>query len=226
MPHPTGGYKVDGKKVPGTTTIISRFKDSGGLLYWAAEQGKAIERGEINSLYDKRDEAGEAGTICHLILEEYITVFSTIPTAIEAAEKFKVFPHVAEQALRGVQNYLNWEQSNKMKIVSAEEELISREYLFGGCLDCVFEHNGVYSLGDFKTSNSIYPDFLCQLAAYKILWDESHPDMPIHGFHLLRFSKEHADFAHHYWEELEDAREQFLLFRRAYDLDKILKKRV
>ena len=55
MAHPKGGYKLDGKRVPGTTTIIGRFKDSGGLLYWAFEQGKAAERGEIEKLYDRRD---------------------------------------------------------------------------------------------------------------------------------------------------------------------------
>ncbi len=40
-------------------------------------------------------------------------------------------------------------------------------------------------------------------------------DVPVTGgeFHLLRFSKEHADFAHHYWNELDDAWEQFLLLR-------------
>ena len=55
-PHPKFGYRDESnKRVPGTTTIIGRFKDSGGLLYWACEQGKAIERGEISKLYDKRD---------------------------------------------------------------------------------------------------------------------------------------------------------------------------
>ena len=41
-PHPIGGYKVDGVKVPGVTTILGRFKDSGGLLYWAFEQAEAL----------------------------------------------------------------------------------------------------------------------------------------------------------------------------------------
>lgn len=61
MPHPKSGYKVDGKSVPGTTTIIGRFKDAGGLLYWACEQGRAIERGEIVNLYDKRTLPGNRG---------------------------------------------------------------------------------------------------------------------------------------------------------------------
>ena len=73
MPHPRQGYRdKDGKRVPGVTTIIGRFKDSGGLLWWAFEQGKSAERGEINSLYDKRDEAGESGTIAHALVEMFI----------------------------------------------------------------------------------------------------------------------------------------------------------
>ena len=72
MPHPKGGYKIDGKKVPGVTTIIGRFKDSGALLWWAYGQGQAAERGEINSLYDKRDEAAESGTIAHELVRRYL----------------------------------------------------------------------------------------------------------------------------------------------------------
>ena len=72
MARPKGGYKVDGKRVPGVTTIIGRFKDSGGLMWWAFGQGQAAERGEINSLYDKRDEAAEAGTIAHALVEMHI----------------------------------------------------------------------------------------------------------------------------------------------------------
>ena len=73
MPHPKGGYRLkDGTRVPGTTTIIGRFKDSGGLLWWAFYQGQAAERGEINSLYDKRDEAAEAGTIAHDLVDLFL----------------------------------------------------------------------------------------------------------------------------------------------------------
>jgi len=64
MARPASGYRLkDGTRVPGVTTIIGRFKDSGGLLYWAFEQGQAAERGEISNLYDKRDEAADAGTL-------------------------------------------------------------------------------------------------------------------------------------------------------------------
>jgi hypothetical protein len=79
---------------------------------------------------------------------------------------------------------------------------------------------------DWKTSNAIYRDYLVQVAAYKWLWEEVHPDQPLTGgFHICRFAKEHGDFSHHYYPNLDEAWEQFLLFRRAYEIDKQLKKR-
>jgi hypothetical protein len=226
MPHPKGGYKLNGKSLPGTTTIISRFKDSGALLFWAFEQGKAAERGEIQKLYDKRDDAADAGTLCHLLVEKHINGEKfTIEWLLEQAKQNQ---SIADQAAKGFSNYLQWETNSQIKIIAQEMELISEKYEFGGCPDAIGQDGqGRICLVDWKTSNGVYPDYLIQLAAYKQLWEENQPDRPITGgFHLCRFSKENADFAHHYWSELDDAWEQFRLLRQAYDIDKKLKKRV
>ena len=99
MPHPKGGYKLkNGQKVPGTTTIIGRFKESGGLLYWACEQGKAIERGEINNLYDKRDEAADAGTLAHSLVENHIKKLPELDLSGYSDEIIKL-------AKQGFENY-------------------------------------------------------------------------------------------------------------------------
>lgn len=221
MPHPRKGYSVNGQKVPGVTTIIGRFKDSVGLLFWAFEQGKAAERGEIEKLYDKRDEAGEAGTLAHALVEAHI---HGLPLT-----ELSVYPeNIAKQAMQGYENYLRWQEDNKIEIVYQEMELVSEEYRFGGCLDAIGrDSRGQLCLLDWKTSNAIYPDYIVQIAAYRHLWETNHPDQPLTGgFHLLRFSKESADFVHHYWSELDDAWRQFILLREAYELDKRLKKRV
>jgi hypothetical protein len=210
--------------VPGVTTIIGRFKDSGGLMYWAFEQGKASERGEIDRLYDKRDEAAEAGTLAHSLVEGHIA--GTLPEPLPASHLIAYPEDVALQAMQGFENYLRWEATTKMQIVEQEIPLVSAKYKFGGTPDAIMVGEEL-ALGDWKTSNKIYPDMLIQLAAYKVLWEENFPDRPITGgFHLCRFSKEHADFAHHYWAELDDAWEQFKLFREAYEIDKRLRKRV
>ena len=220
MPHPKGGYRNKyGKRVPGVTTIIGRFKDSGALLWWAYSQGQANERGEISSLYDKRDEAADAGTLAHSLVEARINKaefpdISSYPDEIQ---------NLAQQ---GYSNYLQWEDNNKIEIVEQEIELVSDEYQFGGCPDAIgIDSNDRLCLLDWKTSNGVYPDYLIQLAAYGQLVEECTNYTISGGYHLCRFSKEHADFAHHYWSELDDAWEQFKLFRRAYEIDKKLKKR-
>lgn len=221
MPHPSKGYFVDGKKVPGVTTIIGRFKDSGGLLQWAFQQGQAAERGEIKNLYDKRDSAAEAGTLAHSLVEAKIHGLPLPDLSVHP-------PEIAAQAKQGYENYLRWQEDNKIEIAYQEMELVSAKHLFGGCPDAIGkDSHGQLCILDWKTSNGVYVDYLMQIAAYSILWEEHHPTEPlVGGYHLLRFAKEHADFAHHYWSELDQAKRQFILFREAYKIDKILKKRV
>jgi hypothetical protein len=221
MGRPVKGYNVNGEKVPGVTTIIGRFKDSSALLYWAFEQGKAAERGEIEKLYDKRDEAAAAGTLAHNLVEAHIHN--------EPLPDISFHPEdLVKKAMQGYDNYIRWQADNRIEILQQEVALVSEQYQFGGCIDAIGKDSqGKLCVLDWKTSSGIYTDYLIQIAAYRQLWEENNPFQPLTGgFHLLRFSKDNADFAHHFWTELDDAWEQFILFRRSYDLDKKLKKRV
>lgn len=223
MPTPRAGYFLkDGTKVPGTTTILSRWKDSGALLFWAFEQGKCCQRGEINGLYDKRDQAATSGTLAHTMVEKYI---NGEPLLVQSDYPKEIW----EQATQGFKSYLNWAEDNRIIVVDQEFQLVSEKYAYGGTPDAIgINSRNETVLIDYKTSSSgPYVDWLLQLAAYKILWEENNPDKPITGgMHLLRFSKENADFHHHFWSELEVAEEQFLLLRKAYSIDKLLKKRL
>lgn len=215
MPHPMQGYRnASGVKIPGTTTIIGRFKDSGGLLHWAFAQGQAAERGEIRSLYDKRDEAADIGTLAHGLVEAHIkTGVLPDPTAPEGARS-------------AFEAYRKWASMTRLEIIEQETSMVSEAHQFGGTLDAIGRMEGELCMLDWKTSNGVYQDYLIQLAAYALLWDENRPNEPLAGgFHLCRFSKEHGDFSHHYWQNLDEAKQQFILFRQAYEIDKRLKKR-
>lgn len=221
MPHPKLGYRIDGCKVPGVTTILGRFKDSGGLMYWAFEQGKAAERGEIATLYESRDAAAEAGTLAHAMVQAHQ---DWGPMPVKEDYLFDIWT----QAEKGFKNYLTWAENTKIQVVHQEVEFVSRQFRYGGCIDAIGrDSQGRLCMIDWKTSNAIYPDYLCQVVAYQRGWDEVNSTTPITGgFHLCRFSKDHADFSHHYWENLDEAWELFKLYRLAYDIDKQLKRRV
>ncbi len=160
------------------------------------------------------------------MVENYINDNSILPTLDQYPNE--ISDETFNQAKQGFENYLHWAENNKMIIVKQEFEYVSEKYAFGGCPDAVgHDAQGKLCLVDWKTSNGVYADYIIQLAAYRHLWEVNNPnDIITGGFHLCRFSKEHADFTHHYWSELDAAWDQFKLFRKAYDIDKKLNKRV
>lgn len=217
MPRPKDGYRLkDGTVVPGCTTIIGRFKDSGPLLFWAFAQGKS---GATN-LYQRREEAADIGTQAHAMFEAYR---KHQPEPPMPAHFSKAQREAAETAYL---NALEWEQQVRVKSVAVEVSLVCECYHYGCTLDEVVELNGKLHDYEWKTSNGVYVDYLIQAAAQKHIWECNYPDRPLAGAAIVRFAKEHGDFAYHYFSDLDEPFDQFVRFRDAYETDRKLKKRV
>lgn len=211
---PTQPYLIDGKRVPGVTTILSRFKESGGLIHWAWKLGM-----EGKDYREVRDQAADAGTIAHAMMEAHIKNAPFDASQYDLA--------MIERAKPAFDAFLEWATNSRFEVTETEVPLVSKAYRFGGTRDAILI-SGKRAIGDWKTSNSIYPEMLCQLAAYGIL-DEEAGNVIEGGFHLLRFSKQEkpddpVQFTHHYWSQLDKAREAFLLMRQLYDLMADLKR--
>jgi hypothetical protein len=131
---------------------------------------------------------------------------------------------LVEKAKRPFEAFLEWAGSTHLTPTETEVSLMSKELRFGGTLDAMLI-NGKLALGDWKTSNAVYGEYLCQLAAYGKLWTENRAEPITGGFHLIRFDKEYGDFHHHWYSELNEAWEMFAHLRAAYGFDKKLKKR-
>lgn len=215
MARPSFGYKNSaGEKIPGTTTIIGRFKESGGLLQWAFKQGQS----GAATLYEERDNAAMAGNVAHDMIE----------CAILGKERpaFTCAPELITKAENAFSQYQEWRDQSRIEIIATETAYVSERYQFGGTIDAIGrDTKGRIVLVDWKTSNGVYQDYLIQLAAYALLLEECKPEWKPEAFHLLRVAKESADFAHHFFGELEDAKRAFVLMRELYDIDKRLKKR-
>ncbi len=248
MPTPKAGYFLkDGSKVPGTTTICGAYKDSGGLLHWAWEQGragfkepgftntallvwdalkgvlsfdefKALIRDKFSGL-DYRETRDKAGDIGTLVHAAIEANLSGAPLPV-----LDSIPHKAYRA------FLRWQAQNNIEIIEQEIQLVSEEHRYGGTLDAIGIAEDEYVLLDWKTSKGVYKNYLLQLAAYAHLWNENHPDMEIASAWLVRFSKTDGICEPYFFppEELSPAFKQFLRFREAYAdehlLDTILEK--
>ena len=219
MPRPEGGYKLaDGTKVPGVTTIISRFKESGALIHWAWSIG--IKGEDYRKV---RDTAAGIGTVVHDMIENWLRG----PPVAVPQSYLVLDPESASKADQSFKNFVSWWESSVSLVIGQEQSLVSEYLKYGGTIDVVAMVNQKRTILDWKTSNAVYTEHLIQLAAYRRLWNENFPDTPINGgVHLLRFAKEHGDFTHHYFADVTDAERAFVLMRELYNLDKSLKKRI
>lgn len=216
-----GYYSASGDKLPGTTTICGIAKESGGLVQWAYKTGREHERlvaqgkEAPRTLYEVVEKAADIGTLAHECCEADIK-----------GEPLPTLPDDKKEAvMTAYGQYEAWKRQTRLKIVASEVSMVSELHRFGGTLDFVCEIDGELCLGDFKTSNGVYPEMLIQLAAYRELWNETQERKITGPSHLLRISKENADFAHHSYGDLSDAWEMFKHLRVVYDLSAKLKRR-
>lgn len=222
MGRPKQGYFLDGKQIPSVTTIIGRFKQADGLIAWAYQQGV-----EGKDYRKTRDDAASAGTIAHEMVECDIRG--------KSFDASKYDESLIKRANGAYAAYLQWKEETNLKpyIIpdtnepATEISLISKKLRCGGTIDIVLMR-GLLTMSDIKTSRSIYPDYLIQIAAYKMIWEENYPHLPINGgYKILRISRQEEDddpvsFSLHSWSDLKIAERQFVLYREAYDNDKKL----
>ena len=208
-------YKLaNGDRVPSVTTITSRFKESGGLIYWANKQGL-----EGLTLDEARTPAAVAGTLAHSLVEAHVNNW--------AEPELQAPADVIAKARSAFENFLRWAEHTRLEFVHTEHALVSEEHRFGGRFDAVAKQtDGRYVMIDFKTG-SLYLEHLLQVAAYRLLWNESYPQFELtDAAHLLSFRRETADFSHSYFGGLDDETDAFLRMRGLYDRVKKIEKRV
>lgn len=201
-----------GEKLFGVTTIISQsMGKSDALMGWAFKQGQAYERGEISSMYEKRDKAAGGGTLGHAFIENHI---KGLPEpSLEGVD-----PDVIPKAEGCYLAYLEWEKAHKFQMVESEVSLISEEYQYGGTIDIGAILDGL-SIIDIKTSKGVYLSMKIQVAAYGNLWRENFPDRPFSGYHILQLGED-GSFTHHHYPDLSN---EWEMFRHYLAIHKLLK---
>lgn len=233
MPTPRQGYRAaDGKKIPSVTTVL-KIKDPGALLNWAyrtgREHGVLEGRGEPApaGLYEGSDVLA-IGTCVHAMCEAWVKGDDPMLVLEKSLESDKVVnaKTFRAQAVSAYSAFEFWVKGTQLQILDCEVKVISETHRYGGTLDFIGRLNGKLVLGDFKASNGVWPEYLCQLAAYAKAYEECTGNVIDGGYHLLRFSKENGDFGHHFYPSLDDdAWPAFLHLRALYDLNEKLKKR-
>ena len=216
--RPTMYKTTDGKRVPGVTTILSRFKESGGLIHWAWQLGS-----EGKDYRKVRDEAADAGHIAHAWIDD--TIHGRSLTEYPDAD-----PLTVDKAFESLSAFKEWSSQVGLQIVDTERPLVSEVHRFGGTYDAIGVLAGKAPiLLDWKSGNRVYPDHIVQVAAYRALVRECHPAVQgLESACLLRVDKEFASFAYYSFpaQVLDAGWESFKKMRELYELDKTLKRAV
>jgi hypothetical protein len=212
---PTQIYKdSDGKRIPSVTTVLKELGwSSGGLMFWAHSIG--LQGLDLN---DARQKLADAGTVGHGMASCDITGKDP-ETALKDVD-----PETAEKAKASFASYLSWRRMSRLELVASEVALVSQKLRTGGTLDAVAVFDGAAGLLDFKSSKDLYPDTICQVAAYWRLWEENNPDMPLSHWHVFRWAPD-GGFNHHSLSraQVEAGWEVFQHCRAIYDLRKRVK---
>ena len=170
-------YYVDGKRVPGTTTILGVINKP-ALMYWAWDLGM---QGVDYRKYT--DDMATIGTLVHKRIEDHIKGKETdytdyTPTQIKISDV-------------GYHKFLEWEEENQPKYLRSELMLSSEVYGYGGTVDLYAKIGKKYVLVDFKTSKAIYDDQFCQVSAYANLMREN--GMQVDEVLILRIGRDKSE---------------------------------
>lgn len=136
---------------------------------------------------EKSADACTSGNIAHDLVESWIhSPSQAVKESIERTkvaqlqQSYKTDQAVAKAAHTAFQAFISWSKVHHFTLLYTEIPLVSEYYKFGGTIDCIGELTSIIEgeevrqlvLLDWKTSGGLYTDYLCQLGAYGLLWEE------------------------------------------------------
>ena len=170
-------YKVDGKRVPGVTTITGQLNKP-ALVPWAWNLG--MEGVDWKSF---RDQKGNIGTLAHYFILCY---YKNLEPVTDDFSKNEI--DAAENALL---SFYEWEKSFPIEPIFVEKQLVSSLYRFGGTPDVIGkDKKGTIWLIDFKTGKNIYKEAFYQVAGgYTLLAIDMEKCLFIKNIKLLNIGR-------------------------------------
>jgi hypothetical protein len=209
-------YFPKGEIVPGVTTVIDSQLGWNKRILIAWARREALAGRDPDKILER---AGDIGSIVHLLIEAHIK---------GKIQNEKIEPELKDYSKADIDKaensfiaYLDWEKRNNLVYVASELRVVSEQYRAGGTIDILARNNNDLWLIDPKSSKGIYPEFIVQVAAYRVFY-EYQEDEAISEVHLLHLDKKDGSFADHKLSssQLQAAFRVFDHCRQLYNLKK------
>ena len=151
--HPV--YQDDNGVIYPSVTQILSIVNKPFLVNWANNLGlKGI------AVQDANKESTDVGTLTHAFIEGHITREEVSTDGYSRG--------TVDQALFCYEGYLIWEEKYHPTYIETEKSFISKEHGYAGTIDAVCKIGDQQYILDWKTSASIYPEYVSQLTAYRL----------------------------------------------------------
>lgn len=201
-------------RYPSVSKILSRFKESDALMWWAWKLGR-----DGIHLSQARKGSMNLGKV------------------VEAQIEARVFGELAPKIPRGINRdhiagclmtWDRWVEEHTVEVTHKQLSLTSEVHRFTGRLDMLATVDGNPAILELKSSGGIYLDMLLQCGAYRLLLRDQPvskigrlPDRAV----LVRIDRDDGALHPTVWhtDALERAGRMFLTLREAYDMDQELK---
>jgi hypothetical protein len=112
--------------------------------------------------------------------------------------------------------FREWQKDNDVKVEAIEQHLWSDKYYYAGTCDFIGKLNGKHTIGDWKTSKAIYPEYWLQLAAYVFAFEEQ-TGIKLDGAFILQMRDGKKDIQYKSYKELKEEFEVFLAAMKIYN---------
>lgn len=213
-------YWLDGKVIPGVTTLLGKGLPKPAIPYWAAksvaeyviqnpegvENLRAMGEGPaIAALkqipWEKRDQAAVRGTDVHALGERLIH-----------GENVDVPEHLAGH----VEGYAAFLDEWDIEPILTEKSCANRKWFYAGRFDAIVKLNGATCLLDLKTSKGVYGETSLQTAAYakaEFYVTDENPNDEIPMPHIDRIAVAHVTESGTTLHDLGDIENSFRIFQ-------------
>jgi len=168
MPNESNYYDItlpDGKIVslPRVTSIL-RTINKEGLNIWRSKQGW-----EASEQY--KEETADIGKEIHKLVAQLGRGKAIVPLEWEL---------LSEEVRNGLRAYVRWQREHAFEPIDAEMLVYSLKYGFAGTVDAIGRFEGKHGLVlvDWKSGDTIWEEYVMQVAAYVTAWNELFRELP------------------------------------------------
>jgi len=152
--------KLENEFVPSVTWIASYYPKGIAFYKWLADKGWD----EAESL---KASAGNKGSKIHQAIELLLNGEEVKMDQRFLNKETNTEEELAAEEYEAIMSFVDWYNATSPEIISAEQVVFNDEYGYAGTVDLICKIDEQLYIVDFKTGQSIWPEYELQLSAYK-----------------------------------------------------------